>query len=165
MDSTRTMITFKTGNVRFTYRVGGIVIHNGRVLCQEAHDAEEPSWFLIGGRAELREAAEETLKREMQEELGEEATIERLLYVVENFFTYSGIHYHELGLYFLLSFPPDSPLYQAGESFTRQEDGVELTFRWLPIDKLPEFTLYPTFFKQALQALPEQVTHIVHYNE
>ncbi len=47
----RTMITFKPAEIRFTYRVGGILIHHEHVLCQAA--SEEDFWFLPGGRAEL----------------------------------------------------------------------------------------------------------------
>ena len=54
MHTPRTMITFKPGGIRFTFRVGGILIHNEHVLCQAASD--EDSWFLPGGRAELGES-------------------------------------------------------------------------------------------------------------
>ena len=78
------LITFKPGDIRFTYRVGGILIQHEHVLCQSA--GEEGFWFLPGGRAEVGESARISLLREMQEELGVDLQIERLLYVVENFF-------------------------------------------------------------------------------
>lgn len=34
METPRTMITFKTNEARFTYRVAGIAIYNGQVLFQ-----------------------------------------------------------------------------------------------------------------------------------
>src|SRR3989440_12671638 len=78
MRTPRTMITFKPGEIRFTYRVGGILIQNEHVLCQAA--SSENFFFLTGGRAELGETASATLQREMQEELGLLMKIERLLY-------------------------------------------------------------------------------------
>ena len=49
MDASRTMITFKAARIRFTYRIGGVLVHNGHVLCQAA--PEQGFWFLPGGRA------------------------------------------------------------------------------------------------------------------
>ena len=83
----RTMITFKPAEIRFTFRVGGILTHHEHVLCQAAPD-NEGYWFLPGGRAELGESASVSLLREMQEELGDSS--------------------HELGLYFLVTAPPSS---------------------------------------------------------
>ena len=55
MPVSRNMITFKPGEIRFTYRVGGVLIQHEHVLCQSA--GEEGFWFLPGGRAELGESA------------------------------------------------------------------------------------------------------------
>jgi 8-oxo-dGTP pyrophosphatase MutT (NUDIX family) len=164
-DTTRTMITFKNGERKFTYRVAGIAISQGRVLCQKStREPENTFWFLPGGRAELGEPAEETLRREMQEELDEEAQVGRLLYFMENFFneSFENLDHHEIGLYFQLTFPPTSYLYQEAGPFIRpDEDGQTMIFEWLPIADLPAgLHLWPRFFCQALQALPEQTQHV-----
>jgi ADP-ribose pyrophosphatase YjhB (NUDIX family) len=159
MDASRPLITFKPGDIRFTYRVGGILIQHEHVLCQSA--GEEGFWFLPGGRAEVGEPARVTLLREMQEELGEAVQIERLLYVVENFFTDANDARHELGLYFLVSAPADSFLSQSLETFTRMDEvGNPLRFDWLPIARLEAFALYPPFFQKALQDIPAHPVHI-----
>src|SRR5438270_12474108 len=119
MHTPRTMITFKPGEIRFTYRVGGILIRNEHVLCQAA--SEEDSWFLPGGRAELGESASISLLREMQEELGVPMKVERLLYVVENFFTDTNDDWHELGFYFLITAPADSYLNQSLVTILRDD--------------------------------------------
>jgi ADP-ribose pyrophosphatase YjhB (NUDIX family) len=157
----RTMITFKPAGMRFTFRVGGILIHHEHVLCQA--DPQEDYWFLPGGRAELGESASVSLLREMQEELGVAMKIERLLYVVENFFNDPNDSSHELGLYFLVTAPVNSYLHQSLETFTRVDEvGNHLRFDWLPITQLEAFTLYPPFFQRALQEIPE---HTVHFEE
>jgi ADP-ribose pyrophosphatase YjhB (NUDIX family) len=147
MHTPRTMITFKPAEIRFTYRVGGILIHHEHVLCQAA--SKEDFWFLPGGRAELGESASVTLLREMQEELGVVMNIERLLYVVENFFTDPDDTWHELGLYFLMTAPADSYLNQSLETIER-----------LPIEQLKSYALYPPLFQKALQEIPEHTVHI-----
>jgi ADP-ribose pyrophosphatase YjhB (NUDIX family) len=169
MRTPRTMVTFKAHGTRFTYRIAGIIIHDGYVLFQSITDPGlEPFWFLPGGRAELNEPATETLKREMQEELGVEATIERLVYVVENFFAApdDGAPQHELGLYFLMTFPPNSYLYERQEHIERiDEVGNLIAFDWLPLAELEQLAVQPTFLRKALQNLPEQITHIVNIDE
>lgn len=167
MDSPRTMITFKNEYGRFTYRIAGIAVHNGCVLFQYSMDEALDFWFLPGGRAELREAAIDTLRREMQEELGVEVKIERLLYVVENFFGYPDTRHphHELGLYFLMTFPPDCYLYQNPGPYKRRDGNLTLDFSWLPIEQMDQLPVYPLVLREALQTIPEQTQHIVHYDE
>lgn len=159
MNAPRHLITFKPGDIRFTYRVGGILIQHEHVLCQSA--GEEGFWFLPGGRAEVGESARISLLREMQEELGVDLQIERLLYVVENFFRDASDAWHELGLYFLLSAPAGSLLTHSLAPFTRQDEvGHSLRFNWLPIAQLETFPLYPLCFQKALKDLPEHPVHL-----
>ncbi len=163
MDTTRTMITFKNSGFKFTYRIGGIALHNGKVLFQKATvNPEAIFWFLPGGRAELGESSEETLKREMREEMGVEITIERPVYIVENFFGDEAKYHHELGVYFLMTFPPDSYLYHEQGPFIHEEnDELPLIFEWLPLDQLEQLPVQPKFFRSALQTIPVQLTHVV----
>ena len=160
MSQNHNMITFDKDNVKFTYRVVGVIIHDGHVLLQ--HAEEEGFYFLTGGRAELREAATETIKREMREELGVEVQVERLLWVVENFFEFAGTFMHELGLYFLLSVPPDAPILDTTQRILKIEANNELVFQWYPIVRLAAAPLYPSFLQEALKSLPEVTEHIVH---
>ncbi len=159
MHTPRTMITFRSAEIRFIYRVGGILIHHDHVLCETP--SEEDFWFLPGGRAELGETASVTLVREMQEELGVTIKIERLLYIVENFFADPNDICHELGLYFLITAPADSYLTQSLETIERVDEvGNHLRFDWLPTVQLEAFALYPPFFQKALQEIPEHTIHI-----
>ncbi|GAC1629810.1 MAG: NUDIX hydrolase [Ktedonobacteraceae bacterium] len=165
MDSIRTMITFKTGNVRFTYRIGAIIIDNGRLLCEQGIWEGKTFWFVPGGRAELLETATETLRRELIEELDAELLSERLLFINENIFGPPEKRQHELGLYFLVTLPVSATIYQTPGTFKRVEDEKHLTFTWLPLEQLEQFAVYPMFLRSALQSLPEQITHIITIEE
>ena len=163
MSIARTMITFKQGSTKFTYRIGGIAIHNGHVLFQRATlDPAHIFWFLPGGRAEIGESAQETLEREMIEEMGERVHVGPLLYIVENFFADKQKH-HELGLYFAMSLPADSFHLREMRTVVRKEAGFDLPiiFDWLALSQLAEMDVQPSFFRRALQQLPEQPMHIV----
>ncbi len=153
----RTMITFKEQGTRFTFRVAGIVTDNGRVLFQYA-DGAEPFWYLPGGRAELNETAEETLQREIREELGMVAQVGRLLYIVENLFTNEDGTHHEIGFYFLMTLPETSTLYKQDEQFVWEEGEESMQWRWLPIEQLPELASVSRIFAH----LPTKTSHSSH---
>jgi 8-oxo-dGTP pyrophosphatase MutT (NUDIX family) len=81
------MIRVDKGDARFNYRVAGVAVHDDSVLLHKA-DGDD-FWAFPGGRAELGERAEQTLLREMREEIGVAVEVGRLLWDVENFFTSS----------------------------------------------------------------------------
>lgn len=154
------MIIVDTGDVRFTYRVSGIALHDGHVLLQRCQS--ENCWFPPGGRAELLESARDTLRREMREEMGVEVQVERLLWVTENFFGHRRKAFHELCLYFAMSLPPEPQFYAKDTPIIGEEEGVSIVFHWLPLKMLANITLYPAFLRDELSALPETTRHIVH---
>ena len=157
----RQMITLSADGGRFNYRIVGVAMREGEVLLHRA--AQDDFWALPGGRGELLEPAETTLRREMREELGVEVRVERLLWIVENFFAHEAAAYHELALYFLMTLPAGSPVYAAREPLAGQEEGgIELIFQWYPLAALDRVRLYPTFLREALRALPDGPVHVVH---
>ena len=154
------MIRFDQGNRRFNYRVVGVAIHDNSVLLHRVDS--DPFWTLPGGRAEHGETAEQTIAREMLEELETQVHVERLLWVVENFFEYDGLSYHELALYFLIRFPPGTAHLHT-DAFDRIDAGVTFRFRWFPVrrQELETLTLFPTFLARGLTDLPQSAVHIV----
>lgn len=159
------MIRFEEGNNLFNYRVVGVATHENSVLLHQCEG--ENFWTFPGGRAEFGETAEQTLKREMKEEIGIEVEVVRLLWFVENFFTYADKRYHEIALYFLMRLPPACEYLIQKGSFHGDEEGVKLTFQWFPqqSDVLSRLPLLPSFLQTAVERLPESAQHIVHYDE
>jgi ADP-ribose pyrophosphatase YjhB (NUDIX family) len=155
------MICFDQGNHRFNYRIVGVAIHDNSVLLHRA--GGEPFWTLPGGRAEHGEAAEQTLTREMREELDTDVHVDRLLWVVENFFEYAGLSYHELALYFAIRFSPGSAPLRA-DTFDCIDAGVPLRFTWFPVQReaLVALPVAPAFLAAGLTDLPRSVQHLVH---
>lgn len=158
------MIRFEQGNDRFNYRVAGIAVHENSFLLHRGEG--EQFWTFPGGRAEFGETAEQTLKREMMEELGIDVEVVRLLWFVESFFTYAEMQYHEIGLYFLMRLPASYKYLLEPGPFQGQEEAAKLTFQWFPQqpDVLSSLPLLPSFLQTAVQQLPESVQHVVHYN-
>lgn len=59
-------ILFKTEEFVFSYRVGGLLIKNDRILLQKPKNDD---FAIIGGHVSCFETTAETLKREFEEEL------------------------------------------------------------------------------------------------
>ena len=158
------MIRFDAGNQRFNYRIVGVAVHNGAVLLHRT--AEETFWTVPGGRAEMGETAEATLKREMREELGVDVEIVRLLWFSENFFTYDARRYHEIALYFLMELPANSPYLNQPGPFSGVEETPKLIFQWFPCqaEVLAALPVQPSFLQTALLSLPETVTHVIQHD-
>jgi 8-oxo-dGTP pyrophosphatase MutT (NUDIX family) len=156
------MITFETPRGRFNYRVAGVAIVDGRVLLHQA--AGDDFWTLPGGRLEPMETASEALCREMLEETALAVSVSRLLWIVENFFTYEGKQVHELLLCFEMSVP-DSVDRQAAfggtEDFRDTGGTTELTFMWHALDRLHTVRVEPGFLREALRSLPQSITHTI----
>ncbi|MCM2290926.1 NUDIX hydrolase [Allorhizobium sp. BGMRC 0089] len=142
-------------------RIAGLAFRDGHVLVHRA--THEPFWTFPGGRAEIGETSEETLKREMIEELGVEATIHRLLWSVENFFHYEGRDWHELGLYYLMDLP-ETLAFHESEIIHRIQDGDNaLEFKWVRATRqaLTALDIPPYFIVDEIENLPESPRHLV----
>jgi 8-oxo-dGTP pyrophosphatase MutT (NUDIX family) len=151
------VILFDRGDARFNFRVAGVAYRGDRVLLQRA-EGGIGNWFLPGGRVEMLEAATDALAREVYEELGVVPRIDRLLWVVENFFALDGFQYHELGLYFAIELPPE--VVDDGE-FAGSEPLVPLFMRWFPLHELATLDVQPRFLRNALRHPPAAPTHII----
>ncbi len=156
------MIRFEEENNCFNYRVVGVAVHENRVLLHQVEG--DDFWAFPGGRAEFGETAEQTLIREMREEIGVEIEIVRLLWVVENFFAFADKQYHEIALYFMMRLPCACKYLLERGPFRGEDEGVKLVFQWFPCqaEMLSGLPLLPSFLQTAVQDLPESVQHIVH---
>jgi ADP-ribose pyrophosphatase YjhB (NUDIX family) len=159
------VLVFDRGEMRFCYRAAAVFIDRGRVLLQEDTLAE-PFWVLPGGRMEHGESGWECIRREMREELEEDVRVERLLWFVENFFEHQGKKWHEVGLYFLVSLSEGSRLFGDGPHWGIETE-IDLKFRleWYDVDNLNSVLLLPSFLRERLRALPDQIEYVVHRDE
>lgn len=150
-------VVFHTDIAVFNYRVAGIWIKNGHVLLHR--DVNEKNWSLPGGRVKLAEDSTLSIKREFQEELGLDIEIERLAWIVENFFEYKGKDIHEIGMYYLVT-EENEPFELRSSPFYGNE-GERLIYQWMPIEELQEIELYPEFLRTALSKLPLTTQHLI----
>lgn len=156
-------ISIKTENAAFGMRAVGVAIHNNRVLIQQAEG--DDFWVLPGGGCEVMETAIDTIQREMIEEINATCEVQRLLWVVELFFSFNGIPIHSLELYFQITFPSESHVFQHDEFFGNEafylDHDLKLTCRWHPLDQLDQIDLRPHFLRTHLHQIPESTTYII----
>ena len=150
-------ITFKTEEGNFNYRVCAVILWDGKLLAMQ--DERSPYYYLPGGRVQLHETMEAAVVREVWEELGVQARIQRPLWLNQGFFVedVSKEKYHELCLYCLMNIS-DTDLCTRGEQFSRCEGSRTHRFQWLPIAELEDKYLYPVFIKKKIWDLPDQLT-------
>lgn len=159
---TDNMVQFDSGNNRFLMCTRGIALDKGRILLFNVIGWDW--WALPGGRVEIQEKSEDTLVREVQEELNTTATIGRLVWVVENFFKENERSYHEIGMYYLMDLPTDSAVITSQE-YTSKDGPVTLRFRWFRLQELDKINLRPAFLRKALQNLPKHTEHVIWHDD
>jgi ADP-ribose pyrophosphatase YjhB (NUDIX family) len=136
-------------------RASAVLIRNGWVLlCRSVQDEY---WALPGGGIEPGEMSDCAALREVAEEVGAEARIIRLLWVIENHFEDYGRAFQEIGFYYLSALKADMVLFQSGE-FAGGEPRILL--RWFDLDELDRIDVRPSFLKKGLRNLPERVVHL-----
>lgn len=162
------MIVLQQDGMRFSYRVAGVCIHDDYVLLHRAEP--DDFWALPGGRCELLEASTVTLLREIREEIQLDVQVGRLLWIIENFFTYNAEQVHELALYYAFNLPDDCAFLNkdtshTGGDFASSGFAVPLEYKWFPLDVLRRIRLYPTCFRTHLQHLPDAPCHVIHQDK
>jgi ADP-ribose pyrophosphatase YjhB (NUDIX family) len=159
------MIILRGERATFSVRVAAVALDPAgkRVLIHRG--PTDPFWTLPGGRVELMESAADALKREMLEELSVETTVERLLWIVDNFFVYEGKQRHEIAFYFLVSFPAGSPIFSYIEPFSGDEEGLELIYEWHDLATIEQANVLPSFLRSGLRAMPPATQYVVHVDE
>jgi ADP-ribose pyrophosphatase YjhB (NUDIX family) len=130
---------------RIKVKAMAVFVAHGRMLVTPSFDSvkKKPYYRLLGGHVEFGERAEETLRREMQEELAADIEVLARLETVENIFQYEGRDHHEIVFIHHARFLDDA--------ITRRNDLRNLEakhdeiFRWFPVSDIldGDRPLYP----------------------
>lgn len=152
-------ISFKTTEGRFNYRVAGLIVKDNKLLIMQ--DKGQPYFYVPGGRIKMNEKSEDAVKREIQEELGVEVNVDRMLWINENFFKEetSEEQFHEVCIFYLVELKENENL--KGNEFVVDEEGKIHTYYWKTLDEIKYINLYPHFLREKIVDLPLHINHIV----
>lgn len=142
----------------FNYRTCGVISDGKRVLLHRRKC--DDFWALVGGRVQMLEPSDCAIKREVKEELGENIEVNRLLWMVENFFRFEGKYYHEISTIYLVDIGEKSWIFSQKDSFNGIE-GERLIYKWFNYDQLNSLDIRPSFLKEKLISLPNNTEHII----
>ncbi len=154
-------ILFKNDDFVFSYRVGGILVHNGKILLQRPADDD---YAIIGGHVTAMETSAETLKREFEEELHAKIAVDELLAIGEIYFFWGDKPCHQICLYYKVHLLDDSiPLDGIFHGYDELDnERIDLDFCWVPLDDLKNGTkVYPLELIPHIVQPTGQIVHFV----
>ena len=132
---------------KLNIRAAGMFVHDNKILVHR--NINKNHCCLPGGRIEIGENSEETIKREIKEELGKEIEIIDYIATIENFFEMEGKKYHEIYFLYKVDF-----FYVEDKKIDYTMHNVEgkeyLHYEWLDLDRINEYNLLPQCLKDIL---------------
>ena len=153
-------ILYKDDDFVFSYRVGGILIHNGKVLLQRPQNDD---FAIIGGHIARMETSEEALKREFEEELHARIAVDRLMAIGEIYFPWGKRTCHQICLYYMVhlleqTIPMDGVFHGFDDL---NNERIDLDFCWVPIACLKAGTkVYPL---EIISHIVDQKQDVIHF--
>ena len=141
-------LTIDVEDYKLNVRAAGVIIHNNKILVHKNINSDHYS--LIGGRVEIGEDSETTVKREIKEELGKEVEVTGYVSTIENFFEMKGKKYHEILFINKAEFTNEED--KKIEHILKNMEGKDyLQYEWLELDKIEEYPLLPKIVKKVLK--------------
>lgn len=144
----------------FSYRVGGILKHNGKILLQRPKNDD---YAIIGGHVAAMETSMETLKREFEEELHAKIEVDNLLAIGEIYFPWGKRPCHQICLYYNVHLMDDNiPLDGVFHGYDELDnERIDLDFCWVSLEDLKKGTkVYPL---ELIPYILESGKEIVHF--
>ena len=141
-------LAIKIDSYKLNIRAAGVIIHNGKILLHKGETANH--YALLGGHVRIGENSQDTVKREIQEELGKEIEITGYISTIENFFKMKGSQYHEIMFVHKIEFTNEDDK-KIEYTMKNIEGKYYLQYEWIEINKIDEYPLLPRAVKEVLK--------------
>ena len=135
-------------NQKLNIRACAIIIHDNKLLVH--NNVNESHVALVGGRVKIGESSEQTIRREIMEEMGKEIEIIEYVSTIENFFEADDMPYHEIMFVYRVDFKNEEDK-KIIETIHNVEGEDELRYDWIDLDKINEYPLKPDILKDLLR--------------
>lgn len=145
-------------DVKFGARAVGILKKNNKILFQKRK--EDEFWALPGGAIEVFERAKNVIIRELEEEIGlTDVEIIRPLWFVEYFFKFDNVKWHQYIVGYLLNIADDNEIINK-ETIAGIEEGKNIIYKWIDIDKIKDSKIKPDYLKEKLIDIKDYFEYI-----
>lgn len=154
-------ILFRQDDFIFSYRVAGILMHEGKILLQRPVDDD---FAIPGGHVSAFETTKETLAREFREEIRADVEVGDLIAIGEIFFPWGRRPCHQIGLYYLCSLKDPSQIPTDGVFPGHDDWGnerIDLNFHWLTPEEVSRNVVYPQELIPHILSGSKEVFHFV----
>ena len=126
-------ILFDIDGELFSYRVGGALIKDNKILLTKGGD----DYSLPGGHAQIGETSDETVMREFKEETSFDVEPINVISTFENFWNWDDKKCHQLCIYYRLKMKDET------QELIPNPDTNDTKYVWVDLKELTNIKLYP----------------------
>lgn len=145
-------ILFDVDGVLFSYRVGGVLIKDNKILLTKGGD----DYSLPGGHSQIGETSQETIIREFKEEIGLDVEPLNVISTYENFWKWGDKNCHQLCIYYRLK------MINENQELIPNPDTNDTKFIWLELEELKNINLYPVGISAQILNNITDATHFIY---
>ena len=145
-------ILFDVDGVLFSYRVGGVLIKDNKILLTQGGD----DYSLPGGHSQIGETSQETIIREFKEETGLDIEPLNVISTYENFWKWGNKNCHQLCIYYRLK------MINENQELIPNPDTNDTKFIWLELEELKNINLYPIGISAQILNNITDATHFIY---
>ena len=156
-------INIKIQDVLLNIRAVAIIVSKEKILFQKRK--QDKFWALPGGKIKVGEKSEQTIVRELKEELEIcKFKIEKCNSVSEYFFKFDGILVHQYIFSYIVAVDEDEWIFNE-EEFNGKEKNENLIFKWFSLNSLKNAPIKPDFLKKQIENIKGNGTIFTSYTE
>ena len=126
-------ILFDVDGALFSYRVGGVLIRDNKILLTKCGD----EYSIPGGHSQIGETSQETIIREFKEEAGLDVETINVISTYENFWKWGEKNCHQLCLFYRLK------MHDEKQKTVLNLDISDIKYVWFELENLKNIDLYP----------------------
>ena len=145
-------ILFDVDGVLFSYRVGGVLIKDNKILLTKGGD----DYSLPGGHSQIGETSRETIIREFKEETGLDVEPINVISTYENFWSWDDKKCHQLCIYYRLNMKDET------QELIVCPDTNDTKFVWVDLEELNNIKLYPLGIAKLITNQTINNTHYIY---
>ena len=145
-------ILFDVDGVLFSYRVGGVLIKDNKILLTKGGD----DYSLPGGHSQIGETSQETIVREFKEETGLDVGPLNVISTYENFWKWGDKDCHQLCIYYKLKMVDET------QKLVPNPDTSDIKYVWLELEELKNINLYPIGITAQILDNITDTTHFIY---